>query len=573
MAQTTSIVDPWSGLIKGTETLRQAANAAEERKLNELRMQATKQQLAEGEMKLQQQRQAAEDLQARRDLAKKLESERVNVTTPGYGGLADVQAYENAVQANKAQGNLPAMWSDTATAPIPAGGQGINIPTLSGQTAPPAAPPVMGRGLSAATPSVYEQFSQNMAGKPPYTQDQLDALNEKAIAAQQASGLSSYGEKTTQRPLSELEKAQRLASLQLQQGDVEGGLKTVKAGVDITTQVPEAAQKVTTDILTRAYNAVASGVPADKAKADAVAYAKATYPPDLIKGIENIQLTPNGIGIIPTTGGIITTTFDPKTGGTKFEFHKTEQKDPFAGGFDVVDAKSRAQTIQRKNPSLTSAEAMEQAISQIRAEKQQEKQTNIQMRIDARGSQTPQQISAGTTRLRREFNALPEVKNYKTLSGQTAAMTAVLNRVSSFKSLNPADQVVIMDFNKILDPSSVVRESEYARTPTNMSVLNRASSYMSRLMQGGVLNATERQELVRAAGIIKESARTQYNAVRAQYTDIATSDGYDPTKVVPTLAQTGDETRTVARNAKTGETMYLSADGKSWVDKNGKPVK
>lgn len=453
MAQTIATVDPWSGMIKGTETLRQAANAAEERKLNELKMQAAKQQLAEGEMKLQQQRQAAEDLQARRDLAKRLETARVDVTTPGYGGLADVQAYENAVQANKAQGNLPAIWSDTATAPIPAGGQGMNIPTASGQTAPTAGTP-MGRGLSAAVPSVYDQFNQNMAGKPPYTEDQLDALNEKAIAAQQASGLSSYGANTTQRPLSTLEKSQRLASLQQQQGDIEGSLKTVTAGIDITTKVPEAAQKVTTDILTRAYNAVASGVPVEKAKADAVAYAKSTYPPDLIKGIESIQLTPNGIGIIPTTGGIITTTFDPKTGGTKFEFHKTEAKDPFAGGFDVVDAKSRAQNLMRQNPGLTQAAALEQAVSQIRTEKQRDKQTIVQMRIDASGGAggmgkaqktdfidadgTPLNFYSQTGQYLRPDGSAPSqvVKRPPAAVAESAgATTQLINEISSVKNL------------------------------------------------------------------------------------------------------------------------------------------
>ena len=47
MAQTIGVVDPWSGMYKGVETLRQAASAADERKLNEIKMQIAKQQIDE----------------------------------------------------------------------------------------------------------------------------------------------------------------------------------------------------------------------------------------------------------------------------------------------------------------------------------------------------------------------------------------------------------------------------------------------------------------------------------------------------------------------------------------------
>lgn len=558
MAQTIGVVDPWSGLTKGVETLRQAATAADERKLNELKMQMTKQQMEENALKLQSAKQAWQDQEARRSLAQQLASERKTVTTPGYGGLSDVQAYENAVRQN--QQGAPAMWSDTATAPVPAGGQGINLPTMGGQ---PAASTPMGLGLSNAPNGPYETFNRNMAEKP-VSQEQLDALNEKAIAAQQASGLKTYGQTTEQRPLSNLEKAQRIADWQFQQGDAAGSLATVKAGIDITTQIPEAAQKVTSDLMRQGYNLIAAGKSPEEAKAAIINYANQTYPPDLIKGLDQIQFTPNGIGVVKAPGGVVTTTYDPKTGGTTFQYHKTEDH-TLTGGLDVIAAKNRALKYMKDNPGMTQETAMAQAADDIRKENNAAKQNLIQVRVNAQQAAGSDRKSIqGETGLRKEFNALQEVKNYKTFSSQFATMSSVMNKMKDFKSLNPADQVLIMDFNKALDPSSVVRESEYARTPENMSILNRASAAASRLMQGGVLNATERQALMQAATIMKTASKSQYDAVRAQYQDLAKQYGYDPKNVVPTLTQTGDAPPTGKTVVRTGTTK----DGRKVIQYN-----
>ena len=52
-------------------------------------------------------------------------------------------------------------------------------------------------------------------------------------------------------------------------------------------------------------------------------------------------------------------------------------------------------------------------------------------------------------------------------------------------SLNPASQAIINAFNKILDYASVVRESEYARTPEGQGFLNRIKGFHTRLLRGG----------------------------------------------------------------------------------------
>lgn len=51
--------------------------------------------------------------------------------------------------------------------------------------------------------------------------------------------------------------------------------------------------------------------------------------------------------------------------------------------------------------------------------------------------------------------------------------------------LNAGAQAVLVTFQKFLDPTSVVRESEYARSPQGLSVANRISGFTQRLQQGG----------------------------------------------------------------------------------------
>ena len=52
-------------------------------------------------------------------------------------------------------------------------------------------------------------------------------------------------------------------------------------------------------------------------------------------------------------------------------------------------------------------------------------------------------------------------------------------------TLNPASQGILVAFQKLLDPTSVVRESEYARSGQGLSLLNRLDGLVLKLKQGG----------------------------------------------------------------------------------------
>jgi len=135
--------------------------------------------------------------------------------------------------------------------------------------------------------------------------------------------------------------------------------------------------------------------------------------------------------------------------------------------------------------------------------------------------------------LRKEFLALPEVKEYPTVEAQTQRAVKALSEQG--KGSNVAvDQSIITIFNKMLDPASVVRESEYARTPQDLSVLSRIKGKWDKIQKGGAgLDATERAALQRMVNNFSEIASQQYNNRVGEYKGLARDYGYNAERVVP----------------------------------------
>jgi len=68
-------------------------------------------------------------------------------------------------------------------------------------------------------------------------------------------------------------------------------------------------------------------------------------------------------------------------------------------------------------------------------------------------------------------------------------------------------QTVLVTFQKILDPPSVVRESEYMRSAAGQSLLNRIQGYVEQLQKGGA--GISIKELEKFYALAKEAATAQ----------------------------------------------------------------
>ncbi len=150
-------------------------------------------------------------------------------------------------------------------------------------------------------------------------------------------------------------------------------------------------------------------------------------------------------------------------------------------------------------------------------------------------SDTPQEVFKRTSALRSEFIDRPEVKDYVNIKTQVGSMDSLLKYAATGAPNvnNPLDQALIMTYNKILDPSSVVRESEYARTPENLSTVNRVMGALEKFSEGGAgLTAEDRQSLVLGAKIIADERGKSFNEALKGYQKAATSAAVVPQDVI-----------------------------------------
>lgn len=100
------------------------------------------------------------------------------------------------------------------------------------------------------------------------------------------------------------------------------------------------------------------------------------------------------------------------------------------------------------------------------------------------------------------------------------------------KDPNGGSQAILVTFQKILDPMSVVRESEYARSSQGVSLLSRIEGYAERLAQGGAgVPKSDLAEMVETAREFTDSARAYADTQRGRIEAQAAKYGIDPVSI------------------------------------------
>ncbi len=158
----------------------------------------------------------------------------------------------------------------------------------------------------------------------------------------------------------------------------------------------------------------------------------------------------------------------------------------------------------------------------------------IQARKDKR------QELVDSTKIREEFINRPEVKEYVTINTQVKSMDSLLKQAKSgnVKNKLALDQALITMYNKLTDPNSVVRESEYARTPENLPLLNRLQGALLKVEQGGAgLTDPDRDALVWGAKVIANERGKTFNETLQSYEDLAGQYGIDTPLITRGLKQ------------------------------------
>lgn len=150
---------------------------------------------------------------------------------------------------------------------------------------------------------------------------------------------------------------------------------------------------------------------------------------------------------------------------------------------------------------------------------------------EKRGTASFSEISS----MRKEFSGIPAIKNYNEIKRQVGNVTNTYNAYKSGKlKANAADQTMVTTLNKILDPTSVVRESEFARTAAGQSLLARMEGYANKMAKGGGgLTDAEREDLYNAMMEMYRANEDEANAYIQSYTDLANRYGINPADIMP----------------------------------------
>ncbi len=128
-------------------------------------------------------------------------------------------------------------------------------------------------------------------------------------------------------------------------------------------------------------------------------------------------------------------------------------------------------------------------------------------------------------------------QGYKDFVQQEQAYQRVLD---SAKDASPAgDLALIFNYMKVLDPGSVVRESEFATAASSGAFGERVQAAVNQVINGQRLSPEMRRDFVQRAGDLFSGASNLFGAMNERYSTLSGEYGVDPARVVRPGAQIG----------------------------------
>lgn len=148
-----------------------------------------------------------------------------------------------------------------------------------------------------------------------------------------------------------------------------------------------------------------------------------------------------------------------------------------------------------------------------------------------------------TLKLRGDFRSEPIYKAHQDVQSAYAQISTALRQASPAGDLAGATKLM-----KILDPGSVVRESELGMAMAASGALDRLMNYGNLVLTGQKLTPTQRKDFQKLADSLYGESVKQYNAKRDEYKGIAdrndlnAMDILGPQGVAPASAENGAQT-------------------------------
>lgn len=140
----------------------------------------------------------------------------------------------------------------------------------------------------------------------------------------------------------------------------------------------------------------------------------------------------------------------------------------------------------------------------------------------------PNDIIKNEERLRREMGNNPAIKNFALIDGQFGTYNSVKDQKTG-----PADEARIVMFNKLLDPDSVVRESEFARTTQGQALLGQLQQFAGKITTGAKLTDDMRAKLDSTMQAIYKGAQQNAMSQMNRYYQTVDDFEFKPERVIP----------------------------------------
>ena len=135
----------------------------------------------------------------------------------------------------------------------------------------------------------------------------------------------------------------------------------------------------------------------------------------------------------------------------------------------------------------------------------------------------PKDDFKNTRDLRNDFQGLPQTKLFNETSSAYNQIKVGLNAQSAAGDLAAATK-----FMKMLDPGSVVRESELGMAMAATGVVDRMSNYVKQLQTGQKLTPSQRKDFQSIADGLMEASANLYSKALADQRGIASGAGLNP---------------------------------------------
>lgn len=146
--------------------------------------------------------------------------------------------------------------------------------------------------------------------------------------------------------------------------------------------------------------------------------------------------------------------------------------------------------------------------------------------------------------LRKEFNGLKVVQDATQIQNSfnqiNSAYQQALDATVTGESKAAADQALIISFNKMLDPGSVVREGEFARSTEGQSLINQWKAKADQVINGGAgITDAERASIVNLTRVLYSDYIQTHNDKAYEYRQNALRQGGDPSYVASYMDTVG----------------------------------